>query len=97
MLAFYHQTKTPISFWYRWGLNPKSLIQTLEILPVELTGTHHHCSILIILLKCIFFLFTYKFLLICASHKHNYYCFSYYLLLVVEEEYGFNIIHLILL
>ena len=22
-----HQTKTPISFWYRQGLNPRSLIQ----------------------------------------------------------------------
>ena len=24
--AHYHQTKTLISFWYRWGLNTKSLI-----------------------------------------------------------------------
>ena len=40
MIAFYHQTKTPISFWCRWGLNPKSLIQSSETLPVELTGTH---------------------------------------------------------
>ena len=26
MIDFYHQTKTPISFWYRRGMNPKSLI-----------------------------------------------------------------------
>ena len=27
-------------FWYRQGLNPKFLIQPLETLLVELTGTH---------------------------------------------------------
>ena len=37
---FYHQTKTTIGFWYRRGLNPRSLIQPLETLPVELTRTH---------------------------------------------------------
>ena len=47
MMAFYHQTKTPISFWCRWGLNPRSLIQPLEILPVELTGTHRPPILLI--------------------------------------------------
>ena len=26
--SFYHQTKTPISFWCRRGLNPRSLIYT---------------------------------------------------------------------
>ena len=40
MIALYHQTKTPITFWCRWGLNPRFLIQPSEILPVELTGTH---------------------------------------------------------
>ena len=25
MIALYHQTKTPINIWCRWGLNPKSL------------------------------------------------------------------------
>ena len=40
MIVFYHQIKTLISFWYRWGLNPRSLVQPSEILPVELTGTH---------------------------------------------------------
>ena len=40
MIAHYHQTKTPISFWCRWGLNPRSLIQPSETLPIELTGTH---------------------------------------------------------
>ena len=40
MIALYHQTKIPISFWCRQGLNPKSLIQPSEILLVELPGTH---------------------------------------------------------
>ena len=40
MIALYHQTKTPISFWCRRGLNPKSLIQLSETLPVELTETY---------------------------------------------------------
>ena len=39
IIALYHQTKTPISFWCRWGLNPKCLIQPSETLLVELTGT----------------------------------------------------------
>ena len=37
MITLYHQTKTPISFWCRRGLNPKSLIQLSETLPIELT------------------------------------------------------------
>ena len=40
MIALYHQTKTPISFWCKRGLNPRSLIQPSETLPVELTRTH---------------------------------------------------------
>ena len=40
MIAFYHQTKIPISFWCKRGLNTRSLIQPSETLPVELTGTH---------------------------------------------------------
>ena len=32
--------KVSINFWYRRGLNLKSLIQLSEILPVELTRTH---------------------------------------------------------
>ena len=40
MSALYHQTKKPISFWCRWKLNFKSLIQLSETYPVELTGTH---------------------------------------------------------
>ena len=43
MIALYHQTKTPISFWCRRKLNPRSLIQLLETLQVELTGTHRLC------------------------------------------------------
>ena len=41
IIALYHQTKTPISFYCRRGLNSRSLIQPLETLPVKLTGTHH--------------------------------------------------------
>ena len=40
MIAIYHQTKTPISFWSRRGLNPESLIQPSETLAVEIVGTH---------------------------------------------------------
>ena len=40
MIALYHQTKTPISFLCRRGLNLRSFIQSLETLPVKLTGTH---------------------------------------------------------
>ena len=29
-----------INFWFKRGLNLKSLIQLLEALPVKLTGTH---------------------------------------------------------
>ena len=39
MIALYHQTKIPISFWRRRGLNLRSLIQPSETLPVELIGT----------------------------------------------------------
>ena len=37
----YHQTKTPISFLYKRGMNLRSLIQPLKILPVELIETHN--------------------------------------------------------
>ena len=40
MIALYHQTKTPINFWCRRGLNPRSLIQLSETLSIELIGTH---------------------------------------------------------
>ena len=36
----FHQTKTPISFLYKLGLNLKSLIQLSKILPVKLIGTY---------------------------------------------------------
>ena len=39
MISIYHQTKTPISFWYRRELNLRSFIQLLETLPIELTIT----------------------------------------------------------
>ena len=41
VINLYHQTKTPIGFWCRRGLNLRSLIQPSETLPVELTGTHN--------------------------------------------------------
>ena len=40
IIAFYHQTKTPIGFWCRRELNPRSLIQLSETLSVELIRTH---------------------------------------------------------
>ena len=40
MIALYHRTKTSINFWCRQELNPRSLIQPSETLPVELTVTH---------------------------------------------------------
>ena len=43
MIAFYHQTQTPINFWGRQGLNRRSLLQLSETLPVELTESH--CSV----------------------------------------------------
>ena len=46
MIALYHQTKTPISFWCRRGLNPGYLIQPSETLSIELTGTHSFPSFL---------------------------------------------------
>ena len=37
MIALYHQTKIPISFWCRRELNLRSLIQLSETLPPDLT------------------------------------------------------------
>ena len=42
MIALNHQTKTSIDFWYRRWLNPRSLIQPLETLPVMLIKAHHY-------------------------------------------------------
>ena len=42
MIVFYYQTKTLVNFLCRQGLNLIYLIQLLETLPVELTGTHNH-------------------------------------------------------
>jgi len=38
--ALYHRIKTTIGFWCRWRLNPRSLIEPSESLPVGLTGTY---------------------------------------------------------
>ena len=46
MIALYHQTKIPISFWCTRGLNSKSLIQPSETLPVKLTRIHYHKTVL---------------------------------------------------
>ena len=46
MITLYHQTNTPISFWYRQRLNLKSLIQPSETLSVELIGTYLKFDIL---------------------------------------------------
>ena len=40
MMALYYQTKTSIGLWYKWRLNPRSLIQLLEILLIKLIETH---------------------------------------------------------
>ena len=39
-VSSYHQTKTPINFWCKRELKPRSLIQSSETLLVELIGTH---------------------------------------------------------
>ena len=39
-ISLYYQTKTPISFWCKRGLNSRSFIQLSETLPAELSGTH---------------------------------------------------------
>ena len=49
MIALYHQTKTPVDFWYRRGLDSRSLIQLSNTLSVELTGTHSECIISLVL------------------------------------------------
>ena len=48
MIVLYHYIKTPISFWCRRELNPKSLIQPSKTLPIELieTYTHYICLFL---------------------------------------------------
>ena len=38
--TLYHQTKTPIGFWCKQGLNFRSLIQPSETLPVKIIGIH---------------------------------------------------------
>ena len=41
VITLYHQIKIPISFWCRRELNSRSLIQSSETLPIELTRTHY--------------------------------------------------------
>ena len=40
--TFSKKMKTPSSFVCKKGLNPKSLIQLLETLPIKVTGTHRY-------------------------------------------------------
>ena len=54
IIIFYHQTKILISFWCRRGLNPISLIQPSETLPVELTGIHINLCKCYMALLCYF-------------------------------------------
>ena len=44
LIVLYHQTKTPIDFLCRRGLNLRSFIQPSETIPVKLTGTHNLMS-----------------------------------------------------
>ena len=39
IIALYYQTKIPISFWCRRGLNPRSLIQPSKTLPVQVLSS----------------------------------------------------------
>ena len=41
MIVLYHQTKILINFLYKRGLNFRSLIQLIKILPIKLTGIHN--------------------------------------------------------
>ena len=42
IITLYHQSKTPMSFYYKRRLNLRSLIQLSETLSVELTGTYQN-------------------------------------------------------
>ena len=58
MKTLYHQTKTPINFWCRRGLNHRSLIQPLKTLTVELTRTYNIYIYIYIFLSAFFLFFT---------------------------------------
>ena len=62
MIALYYQTKTPISFWCRRGLNHRSLIQPSETLLVELTGTQNSELYLYVCVCVYIYIYIYKFL-----------------------------------
>ena len=66
IIALYYQTKTPISFWCRRRLNPRSLIQPSETLPVELTGTHDYFLILFVRNGCVWYFWFGIVLLLCG-------------------------------
>ena len=72
IIALYHQTKTSINFWCRQGLNPRSLIQPSEILPVELTGTHtKKWTLKMCFLRFFFFFFLRNFLRIIIAYNYT--------------------------
>ena len=50
MIILYHQTKILINFLYKRGLNFRSLIQPIKILPIKLTGIHNVVKFIIIVL-----------------------------------------------
>ena len=73
--AFYHQTKTPINFWYKRRLNLRSLIQPSKTLPIELTGTHNLMTLLLTINCGNFFIDYYldPLLILCFLLTNNYF------------------------
>ena len=51
MVTLYYQIKIQNNFWCKRGLNSKSLIQSSETLPIELTRTHVIITLLICYVK----------------------------------------------
>ena len=48
MIILYHQTKIPINFLYKRGLNFRSLIQPIKILPIKLTRIHNVVKVVVV-------------------------------------------------
>ena len=68
MMAFYHQTKIPISFLCKRRLNLKYFIQPSETLPVKLAETH-----LLYIILVFFFFFLRKLYIILVDLKRYIY------------------------
>ena len=71
MISLYHRTKTLISFWYKRRLNPRSLIQPLDTLPVKLARTHNIVKNMQEFLKIID-----KYIIISTNLSAQLFCFS---------------------